>query len=121
MISWLFSPCMNMPPAIAPDVVKYTSRWTFNHGTEVWAASEADAISLLNSVNLSDWFATEMDPGLWEVQFGRGNDVSIVTKAETGLAAAKCAQWFAQLDAHEKSISLLYCPAVEGMDLTLGH
>jgi hypothetical protein len=112
---------MNMPPAIAPDVVKYTSRWTFNHGTEVWAASEADAISLLNSVNLSDWFATEMDPGLWEVQFGRGNDVSIVTKAETGLAAAKCAQWFAQLDAHEKSISLLYCPAVEGMDLTLGH
>ena len=116
-MSWFFNPCMNLPPAIEPEVTKYTTRWTFRHGTEVWAASEADAIALLNNTNLSDWFATELNQGSWEVQFGRGNDVSIVINAETGLLAAKCARWFAQLDAHEKSISLVYSPAVEGMDL----
>jgi len=120
-MSWFFNPCMNLPPTLEPEVTKYTMRWTFKHGTDVWASSEADAISVLNNTNLSDWFATEMDPGLWEVQFGRENDVSIVAKAESGLLAAKCATWFAQLDAHEKSISLVYSPAVEGMDLTLGQ
>lgn len=121
MMSWFFTPCMNMPETLEPEVTKYTVRWTFKHGTDVWASSEAEAISVLNNTDMSDWYATELDQGSWEVQFGRGNDVSIVTKAETGLAAAKCAKWFAQLDAHEKSISLMYCPAVEGMDLTFGH
>lgn len=121
MISWLFNPCMYMPDPVEPEVTKYTTRWTFRHGTEVWAASEADAIAVLNNANLSDWYATELDQGSWEVQFGRDNDLSMVVKAETGLLAAKCAIWFAQLDANEKSISLMYCPAVEGMDLTLGH
>lgn len=117
MMSWFFSPCMSLPTPTEPEVVKYTTRWTFKHGTEIWAPSEADAKSILANVNLSDWYATELDQGNWEVQFGRGNDVSIVSRAETGLLAAKCARWFVELDRLEKEITLMYCPAVEGMDL----
>ena len=112
MMSWIASCMVEQEP---PEVVTFNTKWTFIHGTEVWADSEAKALERLKEVDKNDWFATEMDPGMWEVQFGRDNDVSIIVKAETGLKAAKFAKWFVSLDIEKPYISYIHCPATEGL------
>ncbi len=88
-------------------VVEELEQFIFKNGTTVWASGWDGAIEKLTNINTRDFWATETEPGIWEVQFEPSDDPHVIVTVrgvESGSGAARHARWFLERDAHEQEL-----------------
>lgn len=77
------------------------TRWAFKHGSVVWASTRLDAIDKLSQVNTDNFWASEIEQGIWDVQFEKKDEPFVIVlnvNATTGYEAARTARWALHLD-----------------------
>ena len=92
--------CQTVP---APDHPQSFPRWVFLNGTVVNAASKIAAFDFISDVPTKNFYASEVEPGLWDVQFDEYVTVERV-EAQNVTEAVSNAKWFLQLDASQKKL-----------------
>jgi hypothetical protein len=76
-------------------------RWEFKNGSVAWAKDCLAAIEQLSKVNTTNFWSSEIEPGIWDVQFEKDDEPLVIVinvKADTGFEAAKSARWLLHLD-----------------------
>ena len=100
-IRWWCEPVIPQPPPRSEMV-----EWVFKRGSTVWAPSYTDALDLLGRTDATYFWANEISPGNWEVQFDGSDEpnVIITVQGENGVEAARAARWMLGLDLKEKQL-----------------
>jgi hypothetical protein len=95
----------------APVVEKPTrsdlQRWEFKNGSVSWAKDRLAAIEQLSKVDTNNFWSSEIEPGIWDVQFEKDDEPLVMVlnlKAATGVEAARSARWMLHLDHQMKEI-----------------
>lgn len=79
--------------------------WNFSEGTTVYAESFDEAVNLMKAtVGMSNFWASEILEGMWDVQLGQHVIVHNVA-AETVTEAVKRARWVLHLDSSFKKVA----------------
>lgn len=91
----LFGSCCQTVPM--PDPPQSFPVWKFANGTAVNAASRASAIDFLTTVQTKNFWASEVEPGMWDIQFDEYVTVERV-EAACSMDAVHSARWYLQLD-----------------------
>ena len=81
--------------------------WEFKNGSVSWAKDRLAAIEQLSKVNTNNFWSSEIEPGIWDVQFEKDDEPLVMVlnvKAATGVEAARSARWFLHLDHQMKEI-----------------
>jgi hypothetical protein len=73
------------------------------NGTVVNAASKTAAFDFISDVPTKNFYASEVEPGIWDVQFDEYVTVERV-EAQSVTEAVSNAKWFLQLDAAQKKL-----------------
>lgn len=97
----IFGSCCQRVPM--PDPPQSFPMWKFANGTAVNASSKAAALDFLTSTQTKHFWASEIEPGLWDVQFDEYVTVERVPAA-CALDAVQDARWYLQLDATAKKL-----------------
>lgn len=97
----LFGSCCQSVPT--PDPPQSFPTWKFANGTAVNAASKASAIDFLTTAQTTNFWATESEPGVWDIQF---DEYVTVERVEALCApdAVHNARWYLRLDATAKKL-----------------
>jgi hypothetical protein len=88
-------------PVVKKPVRSDLRRWEFKNGSVAWAKDCLAAIEQLSKVNTTNFWSSEIEPGIWDVQFERDDEPLVMVinvKADTGVEAARSARWFLHLD-----------------------
>lgn len=99
-LSWWFK-----PPE--PPTRDEFDQYVFRNGTNVWAETWDEAVERIMTIDTKNFWASETEPGVWEVQFEATDEPLVVVKpvkAETGAEAARHARWFIMRDAKEQQL-----------------
>lgn len=85
-----------------PQVIEFR----FKNGTVVWDLDLEGAFERMATVETQDFWATEIDPGSWEVQFEPHADPFLIVNvpALDGLEAAAEARLIIKLDLRERAL-----------------
>lgn len=77
--------------------------WKFSNGSQVFAETYNGALKELEKVNSKNFWASETQDGLWDVQL---SDAVLLTdiSAKTVLEAVRIARWKAHLDKSFKKV-----------------
>jgi hypothetical protein len=97
----LFGSCCQSVPI--PDPPQSFPAWKFANGTAVNAASKTAALDFLTSVQTKNFWASEVELGIWDIQF----DEYVTVERVEGLCApdaVHAARWYLQLDATAKKL-----------------
>jgi hypothetical protein len=92
--------CQSVP---MPDPPQSFPVWKFSNGTAVNASSKTEALDFLTSAQTNHYWASEIEPGMWDVQFDEYVTVERVP-AKCALDAVQDARWYLQLDATAKKL-----------------
>lgn len=100
-MKWILSWC-HPPPTSREDLTK----WKFKNGSIVWASHFSEARETLAQTNTKQFWAFELKPGRWRVQFEAEDDprLFVDVNAETGVEAAKNARWMLHMDYKEEEL-----------------
>jgi hypothetical protein len=96
----MWSCCQNVPE---PDAPQSFPTWRFVNGTVVNAASKAAAFDFISDVSTRNYYATETEAGVWDVQFDEYVTVEHV-EATSVMDAVRNARWYLQLDGTDKRL-----------------
>ena len=83
------------------------NKFCFKNGTTVWARDWDAALDRIWTVKTRDFWASETEPGTWEVQFEARDEPYIVVTVkgvESGYMAARHARWFLERDGREQKL-----------------
>jgi hypothetical protein len=100
--------CKPTPTPSRDDLI----RWEFSHGSVVWAEDMFSAVEKLVTVKTNNFWAFEIEPGIWDVQFEKEDDPYVMVthvRAATGVDAAKSARWYLHLDHQTEEIVKTSC------------
>lgn len=86
-----------------PDPPQSFPAWRFVNGTVVNAATKAAAFDFISDVSTRNYYATEVEPGFWDVQFDEYVTVERV-EATRVMDAVSNARWYLQLDGTDKRL-----------------
>jgi len=86
-----------------PDPPQSFPAWRFVNGTVVNAATKTAAFDFISDVSSRNYYATETEPGFWDVQFDEYVTVEHV-EAKTVMEAVRNARWYLQLDGTDKRL-----------------
>lgn len=78
--------------------------WNFSNGSTVISDSFVKAVSELERVNSKDFWASETNNGIWDVQLSDSVIVHNIT-ANTVLEAVRIARWKTHLDKSVKKLN----------------
>ena len=97
----LFGSCCQTVPT--PDPPQSFPTWKFTNGTAVNASSKTSAIDFLTTAQTKHFWASEIEPGVWDIQFDEYVTVERV-RATCAPDAVRAARWYHQLDAASKKL-----------------
>ena len=97
----IFGSCCQRVPI--PDPPQSFPVWKFANGTSVNASSKAAALDFLTSAQTNNFWASEVEPAIWDIQFDEYVTVERVP-AECALDAVHAARWYLQLDTVHKQL-----------------
>jgi len=101
LLSW----CRCIPEIPEPDHSQTFPRWTFRNGTVVNAYFLQEAIRILTTTQTKNFWACEVEPGVWDVYFDDNVCVEQI-HSETLSDAVKYARWFLEIDARDQKLNI---------------
>lgn len=82
-------------------------QWVFKHGSNVAAMSVEEAIEKMDKLSNKDFWASETQPGYWDVQLS-DSIVLYNVSSDNVIDAVKKARWYVHLDKSLKTLTNIY-------------